>query len=391
MKTQEPVSLPIKIAVSEKYGIARFNEPVTIGIPLRKGLVEDVRMIYLADSQDKTVPFQFKALGYWPDGSVKWLLCDFFVTMSGHSEKEFFIHSSIKPQSFFSPLYISQTDKTCTVSTGKTLFTLSKKEFKPFISVIIDKKEVIDHTESSCLLTDENGNDYYPVVTKTSVECEGSVRCTVIQQGVFCSKDNSREIDFAARLSFFSKSKLVKIQFILRNARAAEHAGNLWDLGDPSSFFFKKCSINLKLKRSDVFKSKLYLREGALPFVSKDNVLKIYQDSSGGENWKNSNHIDRTGKIPLSFQGYRVLRDDVIESAGHRTQPLMSLSGNDITVSCVIDKFWQNFPKSIGSQDGILRAGLFPDEFKRLVRTSGRGTENTYCIVPVQFKRGFTV
>ena len=377
MKVKEDVSLPIKLIVREKYGIARIDEPVTTGIPLKKGLVDDVRMIYLADSKDNTVPFQFRALANWPDGSVKWLLCDFFATLDGHAEKEFFIHSATKPQSFFSPLYITQTDKTCTVSTGKGLFTLSKTEFKPFISIIIGENEVMDYSGSSCLLRDKDGNEFYPVVNKTHVECEGSVRCTIIQQGDFCCGANN--IAFTARLFFFSQSNLVKVQLTLQNGKAAEHAGNIWDLGDPSSFFFKTFSINLRLKDSEGVKSKLYLREGTLPFVAKEKTLKIYQDSSGGENWKSSNHINCDGKIPLSFQGYRVFIDDVIESAGHRVQPLMSLSAKDISVSCAIEKFWQNFPKSISSQNGVLQAGLFPSESNYLFELQG-GEQKTHTV-----------
>ena len=362
----------------EKYGIERFNEPVTTGIPLRKALVDDVRLICLTDSDSNNIPFQFKAIAYWADGSVKWLLIDFLATVAGHGKKEFFVNAVKRGQPVFSPLYISQVDKTCTVSTGKALFTLSKKEFNPFLSVIIDNIETADNF--SCLLTDKNGNDYYPVIDTTEIECEGAVRCTILQKGRFYSENNSFErINFSARLSFFSQSKLVKIQFSLRNENAAGHEGNLWDLGDPASFLFKKLFINLKLKKSGRFKSKLYLREGTLPFVSKDKPLKIYQDSSGGKNWKSSNHINREGKSPVSFQGYRVFAGDAITSAGHRTQPLMSVSTNRITLSCAIDKFWQNFPKSISVSNGILQTGLFPDDFNDLFELQG-GEQKTHTV-----------
>ena len=58
-------------------GRARTCEPITIGIPMPRGLVTEPRQIALVDGDGKPVPLQALPTERWPDGSVRWALLDF--------------------------------------------------------------------------------------------------------------------------------------------------------------------------------------------------------------------------------------------------------------------------------------------------------------------------
>ena len=58
-------------------GRARTCEPITVGIPMPRGLVTEPRQIALVDGDGKPVPLQALPTERWPDGSVRWALLDF--------------------------------------------------------------------------------------------------------------------------------------------------------------------------------------------------------------------------------------------------------------------------------------------------------------------------
>src|SRR5262245_59435935 len=54
-------------------------QPVSIGVPFPRGVLRDLGMLSLSDSDGSRKPLQAIALGQWPDRSVKWVLLDFVV------------------------------------------------------------------------------------------------------------------------------------------------------------------------------------------------------------------------------------------------------------------------------------------------------------------------
>ena len=51
--------------------------PVTRGIPLGRGVLRDEKQVSLVNELGKTVPCVARAVAFWPDRSIKWLLVDF--------------------------------------------------------------------------------------------------------------------------------------------------------------------------------------------------------------------------------------------------------------------------------------------------------------------------
>ena len=72
-----PSSLSLPLLIEERSGIARFDEPVTVGIPLPPHAVMHPDQLVLLDQKGQPSLLQSQVLARWFDGSVKWVLLDF--------------------------------------------------------------------------------------------------------------------------------------------------------------------------------------------------------------------------------------------------------------------------------------------------------------------------
>ena len=101
----------------------------------------------------------------------------------------------------------------------------------------------------------------------------------------------------------------------------------------------------------------------------------VYQDSSGGSNWQHVNHVNRDGRVPATFRGFRAMRDErLIE--GLRATPIASIGGGASRISVALPRFWQMFPKSIEADSRPLRRRHVPARLRRCARAAGRRAQH---------------
>ena len=103
-------------------------------------------------------------------------------------------------------------------------------------------------------------------------------------------------------------------------------------------------------------------------FESQDGqTLEIYQDSSGGENWRSVNHVNRQGRVPCRFPGCRV-RTTAGDAFVDRASPVVVVRSGETSVGVSVPEFWQQFPKALEADRDGVAVGLFPgqwdDEFE---------------------------
>ena len=67
------MSQSILLRVVESAGIDRKQCPVSRGVPLPEGLLQNMDDVWIADADGEHIPAQFRVLGQWPDSSVKWV------------------------------------------------------------------------------------------------------------------------------------------------------------------------------------------------------------------------------------------------------------------------------------------------------------------------------
>jgi hypothetical protein len=330
----------------------------------------------LLDSEGREVALQTLPLARWSDGSVKWLLLDFILASvaQGQTRYELTPGSAGAKRTGAGMVSVDETADSVVVRTGTAAFHLSRSRL-PLDRVVVGTSEILEPGSSALLLTDAHGRQARPQVERVSVEARGPVRATVKYEGRFGGRVRCR---FVARFCFFAETSLVRLQLTVHNPDRARHRGGLWDLGDPNSMLFRDLSLQLGLERQDDSRIAWTAEPGEPVHVLESGSMEIFQASSGGDNWQSKNHVNRLGKVPCPFRGYR-LRKAGEEVFGLRANPVVSVQRPGGTVTVAIPEFWQQFPKTLEVEDGQLRARLFPGQWGDLFELQG-GEQKTHTV-----------
>jgi hypothetical protein len=340
-------------------------------------MLREPASLVLSDPDGRPLPLQTLPLARWADGSVKWLLLDFLLPGVQKGCSPWLLH--LAPNDRGAPeaeaLRVKESLEEVVVETGPATFHLGRTGPLPFRRVLLGGEDVLDGEGSGLCLTDAKGRSLTPRVDRLSLEVGGPMRATVVIEGSFPRLGRLR---FRARLSFFAGTSLVRVGLTIHNPNRARHRGGLWDLGDPGSVLFRDLSLRLA-RRGGVDPRVSWRTEPSQPALSTGGEgLEIYQDSSGGENWQGRNHVNREGRVPCSFRGYR-LRVGAREEHGLRASPVLALRDARGGLSVAVPEFWQQFPKALGADGRNLRVGLFPKEFDDLFELQG-GEQKTHQV-----------
>ncbi len=380
-----------EIRVKEPVGILRDQEPVCVGIPVAKGLLKesDIPSLCLYNEDGSLVACELTPLLNWPDNSIRWMMLDFLASCPSSKELKFTLKKGKKEK--FAGIKVKDDRDCYKIDTGTALVKVSKDKLAPISCVTIDDKRSCRGSQID--LFDDEGRRFSPVVKESSIEYFGQLKTVLFFKGEFKpygrdyeviakGKDSQHDINtvvFFARLTFWAGCSLVKFDFTVRNPRPAKHPGGLWDLGDTNSYYFKELSVKFALDEMEEHDclwtdhwSKSLKRE------ESENIT-IYQDSSGGENWKSRNHVNRHNEVKNSFCGYKVYGTDKEISSGKRAEPVVAVASKDKFMSISCPYFWQNFPKSTGAIENILSIELFPKRYSDLFELQP-GEQKTHTI-----------
>jgi hypothetical protein len=381
MKEPMDSCVDISLLLEERAGINRLHEPVTIGLPFPQGMVSDIGCLTLWDASGCQLPLQAHPLANWFNGSVKWVLLDFQADLAANRQTTYQLRlvSGESTQCQSPSLSVQESEEQIVVDTGKATFFLNRQLCKPFDRVVMEEAELIATQGSSFVLTDDRVQIYLPHINDVAVETKGPLRVTIRARGEMQSAARKSLAHFLVRLNFHAGSGFVQMQMTIHNPKAAHHPGGLWDLGDAGSIYFKDLSLNVPLRMP----GDPHIAWTSNPLHPSNNSvandLQIYQDSSGGENWRSTNHVNRFGKVMQLFRGYRVSSSDSLLEEGHRARPVVVLQGENGGIAGTIDKFWQNFPKAIEVHGKDLNIRLFPCQYNDLFELQG-GEQKTHTI-----------
>lgn len=374
---------PIPLIVHSRMA-TRFVQPLKVGVPLPEQTVFRGDKIQLLDQHGQAITAQTSPLATWPDGSLKWLLLDVLFDGLPEGDNQCSIEVTRNDNETSEDkagtglcdwIQVFERGGAIVVNTGHVEFWIDRKIFRPFTRVILKGTPPIDRKSSDAVLIDFRGHAHVAKIDDVQLESCGPVRTTLLFKGEF---QNCRGVRFSSRLSFFVNSGLVKIQFTLHNPNRARHRGGLWDLGDPGSFMFRELSLGFSAGDAGQTRT-LWKSEVEQPFRSApDGRVEIYQDSSGGENWQSRNHVNRHGRVPCRFRGYRTTSGGREES-GLRASPVLSVENSAGHLVVATPEFWQQFPKSLSARDGQIRVGLFPPQCDDLFELQG-GEQKTHDV-----------
>jgi len=373
----------VTLLVQETGGRSRKNEPVSFGIPFPQGLIRDSSSLSLFNLAGRECPIQAQPLARWPDGSFKWVLLDFAATVNANTNASYQLRYSKASRSTVQErtLSVSETSEHLIIDTGAAVFFLNRRICKPFDRVVVNGKDLLGQQGSSFWLTNDREQQYVPYIEEINVKAAGALRATVRIRGELKGPSRCSMARFATRLHFYAGNKLIQASMTLHNARAARHRGGLWDLGDVGSINFKDFSLHVPLREQT--DTEHLITWTTQPFqqcgVHNGDSVEIYQDSSGGENWRSTNHVNRFGKVMHSFRGYRVKVGGRSVEQGLRALPVVSIKAKNGGIAGAIDKFWQNFPKGIEADKNGMTLRLFPRQYNDVFELQG-GEQKTHTL-----------
>jgi hypothetical protein len=348
------------IRVSRPHG-GFGAEPITIGVPLGRSLCRDAERLRLWDG-DAQVPLQASVLERWPDGSIRWVLLDFqcgpaegsqpfALTWNGGPEVRARHAISLQPG----------PGGTMRVDTGRASFTMALDGSFPFERVEVGGRDVLDCRRSALLVEDARGRQYTPHIDSIEMEESGPLRLVALLRGTV-ARGRHTLLDIECRLHFFAGIPSVRVALTLRNPRRAKHPGGFWELGDRGSVFVKDAALSLALSASTEPARVACSREPGLPIDDAAGAVSVYQDSSGGENWASSTHVNRHGACPNTFRGYKAADGRSVQ-AGLRATPLAIVERGQAWAAATMPCFWQNFPKAIEADRDGVTLRLWPRQY----------------------------
>jgi len=344
------------IWITERSGIARDAEPVRVSVPFGAGELPGEGTLRLTDPLGGACPVQSEVLGRWPDGSVKWLLCDFLAAAPPHGTVAYRLQPGAGEPSPHRVSVVAGEDA-WQVDTGSAHFTVDTRTLCPFDEVRVQGR-VCSAGKGECRMTFPDGSTETAQVESVALEAVGALRATLLLRGRFGTPEKAL---FACRLHFFAGKSHVELELTLHNPRAARHAGGLWDLGDPGSLVFSELAVSFPFPDATAPRLSVLPEPGGEALAaSEGEPLCVRQESSGGARRLSPTHANATGGCSASQAGYLVLAGERLLSRGERATPLFHCAVGEGGISAVLPRFWQEFPKAIAADAGALAVSLFP-------------------------------
>lgn len=255
----------------------------------------------------------------------------------------------------------------CVVETGATRFTMRAGSAFPFADA------------SRFTLTDQAGVAHVATLQKVTVVDRGPVRATVVATATVPAGPMAA-LEVQARIDFYAGSPTVRIGVRIRNPQAAQHPGGFWDLGDAGSILVKDASLTIALLAGPGASVVRCSAEVGAEWTATGSPVELYQDSSGGENWQSTAHINRERRVPNTFRGYR-LRAGEKTIGGLRATPIVSIERDAATLAASVPQFWQNFPKAIEATGSEITIRFLPQQYADVHELQGGEQKTHVCFV----------
>lgn len=137
-------SVPLEIR--DNAGVQRSRWPVTTGVPLPYGVVQDVDELRLTDERGQELPCQLTVLSrYWArDGSVRWVLLDFQTDLPAKGWVTLRLRNDRPQAPLPAPIVTADASGRIMVNTGPLKATISRSTASLFESVSIGGEKVME-------------------------------------------------------------------------------------------------------------------------------------------------------------------------------------------------------------------------------------------------------
>ena len=196
----------IILTITEPTEFPRHQWPVTSGIPFAQGTLASSGDVILAGGAGKSLPAQFEATAFWPDGSVKWLQVSFLADTAPTPVK---VHlkcgAAAPPLVLAKPVGICQTPDGLTVGSEALTLPISQRAFTLFPG-------------GTAHITDGAGKSFLAgAPDHLTIEENGHIRTVVRAEGDFVAKDGARLFRWRARYFVYAGQDWARVQWTIGN------------------------------------------------------------------------------------------------------------------------------------------------------------------------------
>jgi hypothetical protein len=385
---------PITINVSDRARepFERRREPVRVGVDCARGFASTDRGWVLRNHRNEVVPVQATALDKWDDGTVRCLLVDFQADVMPGATGSYTLTPGDSTSPSNDSLVVTRDAAAIVVSNGPARFEIPLTG-SGFLRAWVGGRSLVQ--SSAIVATDVHGVRREFAVRRAAVVHNGSLRSTVRMEGDFLDPRGQLWLLGFIQLHFYAGHGGVSGEFTVTNPRAASHPGGTWDLGDAGSAFVRELAIEVRLEPGESRSTRSSL-DSEDRMQAGDESFSIYQDSSGGENWQHSNHVNRDGRVPTRFRGFEAIRNRQ-PVHGWRATPIASIGSGDATFTVAMPRFWQVFPKALAIDPQHCVIGMLPPQYgdRHELQGGERSTlrfamcfgEDTVCAEPLAWVR----
>jgi len=352
----ETSALEIPLYLDESAGVERWDEPVTTGVPLHRGSVQDAQQLSLHSPSGEPVPTQFRRLSSWPDGSCKWVLIDFQADVEPLGRAVYILSDVSESASHANPVVVMGKDGAVELDNGVINLSVSRTKFSLLSGLSVHGRAIVGPSSDVRVFPAEGTPMSIGALPPESITIEesGPLRAVIKATGRFAAVNEGR-LEYICSITMYAGQELVKIRFWLRNSGA--YGYNL-PQAQSEWFAFDGVALDLDLE----------------PLLQGDAISVVSAGVEGrvalGDEWR----IAQYGESPdFDSMHFAVEHNGEALATGHHTSGVTRIRAGSTSLTVGVRRFWQNYEKAISLQDRRLSLWLWP-RFGEWPRTgSSRG------------------
>jgi hypothetical protein len=369
-------------------GIARTSDPLTVGVPLARGVVPCANANPASCTGVASLGLsgatmgQFRCLVEWEDQSCKWVLVDTQATVTAGGINTSIALTNGGTGNFGGTNLATDNGTSISVDTGAGQFTIKKANFNGLDTVVVGGATIVATGTSTglaitgpapggtscgtCTTTYTSSND---AASTAVIEENGPVRAVVKADGAHKDASGNTYMRWTVRLYFYKGKSYVRANVSLRNADTAGTAFNTAYKGFSS--YELRLTPAIGATRSFTFGN-----DTATPtagsFSGSENayLYQAYTNRMEHSDWSSStaSFITRSGGT-YAQNGYQITQGATTLLRGAATSAdskmfgdLSDSTGEGILAGVYLGgEFW---PKSVQFQNGgsEIRVGIWPDQ-----------------------------
>ncbi|MHB8970223.1 MAG: RIFT barrel domain-containing protein [Pirellulaceae bacterium] len=205
----KPLKFPACLSLVCPASIPDPGYPLTCGVPIPPGTLQKDQPVMLLGSDGKTVPLQSQVTGWWPDGSVRWLLLDAIAPPRSEHDAKFRLAVSeggaLAAVAPAARLAVHEEGNCVTIDTGSLQVSLGSSSSTLLDGVRIGDGDRLALADVRLRMTIRLGSVAVPVIARseqTRVVESGPVSVCVESSGLLATDASSGPAVHVGRFTF---------------------------------------------------------------------------------------------------------------------------------------------------------------------------------------------